>query len=348
MKKRVLPIFAMIGLVSVLAAQELKTGGNRKFLPGDRVVFAEDFSRCPVGELPASFDKLEGMGECVRYGDRMYFSSIGGKASLIKKVDLGGDEFSIEYELLFLKGECSEFRLELFEGKEPGRGRQLVWVSVGPGCSGEAVYASMKSAGRLFRSNYRSIKRKVHVAIQVRRKQFRVFLDGKRLAMKPFSGRVTSVAFTSFGKYAELVTNIRIAKYSRGEEKPRPEELGIKVEKTAQGTKLTIPERVLFDFNQFFLKPEARKALHLVAEILRENPQKKVLIVGYTDNVGSDAYNLRLSLQRAQSVADYLIYVEGIDKGRIRIEGRGKAEPIADNSTEEGRAKNRRVEIKLY
>jgi outer membrane protein OmpA-like peptidoglycan-associated protein len=119
------------------------------------------------------------------------------------------------------------------------------------------------------------------------------------------------------------------------------------VEKTAGGTKLTIPERVLFGFNKFFLKDEAKKALHVVAGILKENPGKTVRIVGYTDNVGSDAYNLRLSLQRAQSVADYLIYVEGIEKNRVKIEGKGKSNPIADNATEAGRAKNRRVEIKI-
>jgi outer membrane protein OmpA-like peptidoglycan-associated protein len=119
------------------------------------------------------------------------------------------------------------------------------------------------------------------------------------------------------------------------------------VEKTAGGTKLTIPERVLFDYNKFFLKDEEKKAQHEVAGLLKENPGKTIRMVGYTDNVGSDAYNLHLSLQRAQSVADYLIYVEGIEKDRIKIEGMGKSNPIADNATEEGRAKNRRVEIEM-
>jgi len=155
------------------------------------------------------------------------------------------------------------------------------------------------------------------------------------------------VGFLLRGKYSELISGIRLARYSSAEEKPSPEKLGIRVEKTAGETKLTIPERVLFDFNKFFLKDEAKKALHVVAGILKESPGKKVRIVGYTDNVGSDAYNLRLSLQRAQSVADYLIYVEGIGKGRIKIEGRGKSNPIADNATEAGRAKNRRVEIEI-
>ncbi len=346
--KRIISLLIVAASLSLLAAQTLETGNKRKFVPGDKVIFAEDFSSCPVGELPSSFDKLEGMGECVKYGDSMYFTSVKNRVFAYKMVNLGSDEFSVEFDLLFLKPECREFGVTFFGGKRLGEKQLPYYVSFGPGCSGEAVYASLEGVGRIYKSNYKSLKRKIHVAIQVRRKQFRVFLDGKRLAMVPFNGNVTSIRFSSFGEYSELITNIRIAKYTRTEEKPSPEKLGIKVKKTAQGTTLTIPEKVLFDFNQFFLKPEAKKALHVVAQILKEQPDKKILIVGYTDNIGSDAYNLRLSLQRAQSVADYLIYVEGIDKNRIKIEGKGKANPIADNSTEEGRAQNRRVEIKIY
>jgi len=146
-------------------------------------------------------------------------------------------------------------------------------------------------------------------------------------------------------KYGEFVSNLRVGKYTSAEEKPSPEKLGIKVQKTSQGTKLIVPERLLFDFNQFFLKSGSKEGLHVIAEILKEHPGKRIRIVGYTDNVGSEQYNLRLSLQRAQSVADYLIYVEGVEKSRIEIEGKGEANPVADNSTEEGRRKNRRVEI---
>ncbi|HHD77397.1 MAG TPA: OmpA family protein, partial [Campylobacteraceae bacterium] len=123
--------------------------------------------------------------------------------------------------------------------------------------------------------------------------------------------------------------------------------LGISVNKNKEGMKLTVPEKVLFDFNKFILKPEAKIALSVVADIIRENPARKIVVTGYTDNIGSDAYNLRLSLQRAQSVADYMIYCEKINPKRFKIVGKGKENPVASNATEEGRAKNRRVEIEL-
>ena len=165
-----------------------------------------------------------------------------------------------------------------------GEIRKLCGVTVGPGCSGEAVYVSLSKVGRIFKSNYKSLNRRIHIAIQVRRKQLRIYLNGKRIALVPFKGNVDYVKFGSFGRYKELLTDIRIAKYSKNEEKPTPEKLGIKVKKTAKGTKLIVPERLLFDFGQFFLKPGAKKALKVVAQILKSNPKKKILIVGYTDN----------------------------------------------------------------
>ncbi len=123
--------------------------------------------------------------------------------------------------------------------------------------------------------------------------------------------------------------------------------MGITVQKTGKGSILTVPERVLFDFNKFILKPQAKKALDVVADYIRSHPARQIVVTGYTDNVGTDAYNLRLSLQRAQSVADYLMDCGRIDPKLFKIVGKGKANPIADNATEKGRAKNRRVEIRL-
>ena len=346
MKKCVLASCFVLVFVSAVFAGGLVTGENVKFVPGDKVLYSEDFAKCPVGEIPEGFDRFDGSGECVKYNNRIWFSSIT-EAKFYKNVALGDDEFSIEYDLLFLKGQCKEVSLKLFKGQKPGEGDLPYEVRVGPGCSGEAVYVFMGNLGRIYRSRWKSLDKKLHVAVQVRRKQLRLFLNGKRLVMVPFKGNVTSVGFSLHGKYSELISNIKIAKYSEQEAKPTPEKLGIEVKETKTGAELMIPEKVLFDFNKFVLKPEAKEALDVVADVIKDGNYKMVEVIGYTDNIGSDEYNLKLSLQRAQSVADYLMYCENIDPGKIKIEGKGKADPIADNSTEEGRAKNRRVEIKL-
>ena len=104
--------------------------------------------------------------------------------------------------------------------------------------------------------------------------------------------------------------------------------------------------KVLFDFNRADLKPEARRQLAPVVQALRDQPTLQTQIVGHTDSVGSDAYNMRLSQRRAESVATYLVQ-QGVPRQNIKTDWRGKREPIASNATAAGRAQNRRVEITL-
>lgn len=110
------------------------------------------------------------------------------------------------------------------------------------------------------------------------------------------------------------------------------------------GTTLTVPTRVLFDFDEASLRPDARKVLDEIAEVPVFYETAPVVIEGHTDARGSDAYNLDLSRRRAEAVAGHLTDA-GIDADRLSVEGRGEAEPVAPNDTEAGRQANRRVEI---
>ena len=106
--------------------------------------------------------------------------------------------------------------------------------------------------------------------------------------------------------------------------------------------------KVLFDFNKYNLKPEAIRQLAPVLQVVKDQPGVRILVVGHTDSVGSDAYNLKLSRQRADSVAAYLAQ-NGVPRQNITTEGRGKRDPVpgVSQATAEGRAQNRRVEITL-
>jgi len=101
---------------------------------------------------------------------------------------------------------------------------------------------------------------------------------------------------------------------------------------------------VLFDFNKYTLKPETREKLAKVSGILLAYPNLKLQVEGYTDNIGSDEYNQKLSEQRAGAVRDYLTSA-GVQQTNISATGYGKTNPIADNSTNAGRAQNRRVQM---
>jgi outer membrane protein OmpA-like peptidoglycan-associated protein len=122
---------------------------------------------------------------------------------------------------------------------------------------------------------------------------------------------------------------------------------GVAVTQTADNQlKLNIPSDISFDTGRADIKPNLRPILDQFASGLNNQPTMEVRIVGHTDNTGSDAVNDPLSAQRAASARDYLAS-RGVDPHRVAISGRGEREPVADNGSEAGRAKNRRVEIFL-
>ena len=111
-------------------------------------------------------------------------------------------------------------------------------------------------------------------------------------------------------------------------------------------TKVTYAADAFFDFNKSVIKPEGKAKLDdLIGKIQGINLEV-IIAVGHTDSVGSDAYNQKLSVRRSEAVKAYLVS-KGIEKNRVYTEGKGEKQPVADNKTAEGRAKNRRVEIEV-
>ena len=111
-----------------------------------------------------------------------------------------------------------------------------------------------------------------------------------------------------------------------------------------ENLKITMNSEVSFDFNSSALKPAFTRTLEKVADILQRYPRTTIRIIGHTDNVGSAAYNQRLSEDRANSVA-WSLEDAGVDPQRVSIEGRGESQPRASNDSEAGRQLNRRVEM---
>ena len=120
-----------------------------------------------------------------------------------------------------------------------------------------------------------------------------------------------------------------------------PKPVAIKLE---QPLKVTFPASALFDFDKSVLKPEGKQGLDNLMAKVRGADIEVYIVVGHTDSVGTDEYNRKLSLRRADSVKTYLVS-QGVPQIKIRAEGRGESEPVASNKTAEGRSQNRRVEV---
>lgn len=121
-------------------------------------------------------------------------------------------------------------------------------------------------------------------------------------------------------------------------------EEGVTIRKEGNNLVLSMPELVLFDFNKYDVKNKVKGSLNTLAKALEENPDIRIKIDGYTDFIGSEGYNLELSVKRAKAIKNYLVD-RGVKSSNISIEGYGKQNPIANNATAAGRAKNRRVEF---
>jgi outer membrane protein OmpA-like peptidoglycan-associated protein len=130
------------------------------------------------------------------------------------------------------------------------------------------------------------------------------------------------------------------------------DQLGLAAKDEARGTVITLPEANMFATNKTEILPSARERLTKIADAVKqvrdekapEDRGRKILLIGYTDNTGSDAHNMDLSKRRAEAVKAFFAQ-HGLDPANMDAEGRGKADPVADNKTKDGRAENRRVEI---
>jgi OOP family OmpA-OmpF porin len=114
----------------------------------------------------------------------------------------------------------------------------------------------------------------------------------------------------------------------------------------AAASKVTYAADAFFDFNKSVVKPAGKAKLDDLVSKIKGINLEVIIAVGHTDSIGSDAYNQKLSVRRAEAVKAYLVS-KGIEKNRVYTEGKGEKQPVASNKTNEGRAKNRRVEIEV-
>lgn len=143
-------------------------------------------------------------------------------------------------------------------------------------------------------------------------------------------------------------TGAAIGNYMDRQSREMEEDLeGAKVERVGEGIKVTFDSGILFEVNSYELSEASKEEIAKLSEILKKYEDTNIMFAGHTDNTGREEYNLELSEERAKAVAEYAAFT-GVEASRMTITGYGEENPIADNSTVEGRAENRRVEVAIW
>lgn len=353
------------------AAPSVVSYSKFDFVPGERVIYSEDFSQDAIGELPVNWN-ASGKGEVVTIDGQLgkWLQLFGNTSYLSGNKKVLGENFTVEFDLIYRFYPKHNYVMPnlvfgLFSSgttdntdnsflKEHRKNINALEITIYPyGTSTGVMLRSYKDKAQSFVSDRVTVSRfpnyfnKVaHYSIQVQKQRFRLWLNEEKLFDIPRAVNTSAPLNQLFfflegsnytdGELGLYVTNLKLATGV-------PDTRHKLVEEGKFST-----TGILFDSGSDIIKPQSFGVLKEVAQALKDNPDIKVKIVGHTDSDGNDKSNLELSNKRAGSVKAALEKEFGIDGRRLQFDGKGETQPVADNKTKEGKMQNRRVEfIKL-
>lgn len=324
------------------------TYAKSDFVPGDEIIFEDLLVGEKLGEFPSMWDLKEGNAEVVSVGGENAIHM--GEETLImpymKEKDYLPEEFTIEFDLyvpcyyggndkvsmnnrynIDLVDAAGEvvFQAYWYNGNnEMGVPREIAWRwhNGGEESQGEGSVAFNMSDFN-------------HIAISFNKRALKFYVNGIRIANIPRCDAPTRFQIFSYSGASEderFIKNVRIAKGA----------VPLYDRMMTDGKFITYG--ITFDVGKATIKPESMGEINRIVQLMTENPDLKFSVEGHTDSTGNPASNQTLSEQRSQAIVAKLVEL-GIAQNRLTAVGKGQNSPIADNNTDEGRAKNRRVEF---
>lgn len=301
---------------------------NYDFVPGDRVIFADDFTRDNVGDFPKRLELVQGNVEVAESKRQRMIRTTDIATIAIPLPETLPDRFTFEADYAGSAG----LELEIHFLNEGAASSEHAYVQ----CSGYdggltgSVHSSSEAA-----ADYTG--QVVHCRVMADGKYVKVYVNGKRVANAPNAdlGRANKVWITmsATDDGPAYLSNVRIAAGG----KPLYDALA------AEGRVAT--HGILFATGSDQIRPESTPTLKQIGDMLAAHADLKLMIEGHTDNVGAAAANQSLSDRRAASVKQVLVSSYAVDASRLQTKGYGASRPVAPNTTSEGRQINRRVEL---
>ena len=326
------------------------TYAKSDFVPGDEIIFEDLLVGEKLGEFPSMWDLKEGNAEVANVGgeNAIHMSKETLIMPYMKEKDYLPEEFTIEFDLYVPcrkqnggKDNCqinNRYNIDLVNaaGKvvfqmswynssnDWGRnsGLNWDWQNGGSGSNGEAEYMFKLSDFN-------------HIAISFNKRALKFYINGTRICNIPRCDAPTRFQIYSYAGEAQderFIKNIRIAKGA----------VPLYDRMMSDGKFITYG--ITFDVGKATIKPESMGEINRIVQLMNENPTLKFSVEGHTDATGNPTSNQTLSEQRSQAIVAKLVEL-GIAQDRLTAVGKGQNSPIADNNTDEGRAKNRRVEF---
>ena len=320
------------------------------FVPGTVVIFEDNLQGEQMGEFPSKWDLLENNAEVAKMNGNMAIKFEHGSDTEITPLIEDGNKkylpevYTLEFDFFATgeEGHESAYTLRLIQENNEwystisfGRGR-IDWYIYKPG-SNDNLQGNTTLEGINQLNDWN------HFALSFNKRALKAYINNRRVINIPNARAADwfSVRTQFWEDHIDYITNVRLAK-GAVELYDRNAQSMTAVEKAIAETGKFVTNNILFETGKATLKAESMEEIQKVADYMKKNSSVRFEVQGHTDNQGSDKINDPLSQQRAEAVVKALAEL-GVDEFNLRAVGKGSKEPVADNATEEGRAKNRRV-----
>lgn len=325
------------------------------FVPGDKPLFYDDLSNDFIGDFPSKWN-TNATGEVVKItGKGKWFQlKAGSNVFYVPEIEALPESYTIEFDIL-TKGlgqrTSSVAKLNVILSETNGlRGdNNYATVSIPLGQYGafplRAHNYFLYGKGNISSSISADIRKTVlnqpHISISVTKNRYRLWINEKKYVDIPkFIEKIDLLKYLKFnlaslkdGEEFLYITNLKIA------------EGGVDLRRKLMAEGKVSTNAILFDSGLANIKPQSLGVIRQISQVLMQDDNIKLNIIGHTDADGSDQANLKLSKERAEAVKSALINIYNIASDRLQTEGKGETEPISDNTTADGKAQNRRVEF---
>jgi len=300
------------------------------FVPGDKVILMDDFTRDELGEFPSRWKAHNGNFDTVEFEKERWLRLNGPEGIIAIKCDSLPEKWTLEFDCYQKEMTGPVFTV----GGLYANSDAFVWYTA---LGNNANYVEVGGAASSAAQMPGGLNGRHHVSLMAAGTGLKVYVDRERMAnvpemtLKP-EQKVAGLGFRMWRYGSDpMITNVRFAEGG----KPKVDMMAAPF----------VTHGIQFDTGSDHLKPESAPVLRQVSTYLKENPDVKVTITGHTDDVGDTALNQSLSEKRAAAVAASLSTDFGIDASRLSTAGKGESEPMAKNDSPEGKAMNRRVEF---